>query len=885
MARFVDLPEMVAIRRLMFSPGDATAALGADRDAFAVEVIDRCQAVAGVLAGAPVVLREEQRQAIAAIARGDDLMALLPTGFGKSFCYQLPALVLPGVTVVVSPLVSLMVDQAMGLGATIGSMVRALTGPMRESNSRLGKSQVAETLRSEADHGIRLIYLSPERLADSRFRELISTAVDAGIVRRIAVDEAHTLVSWGDDFRPSFRRMDRWLAGLKAAHPELAVAAFTATANRTVREGLRTRLFNLPPVQPPGGDRARFVTVAANPLRADLAIWRRRLAPGGPSAVAGLIEAVVDALEKRLGEAQEAVPLGALVKVEIGDDEAWGEVIWKEGAHPLVGAGWVPGWLAGAPAGMPYDAPPPPDFTPPDGPRLLRERIVVDFKCLGDAFVPSEAKLARLRRRGRRLDRYGHLVAEVAYRDGLDEADELTFWAAWTVQHHPLALAAAGIPAQAAALAEAASVLAVALGARDDVRSFGPYYIDADLYERVAEADDGPLRRTVRGLALLPHHEEVAWASMSARIADCADEDDVVGDCWPLAVVCASLLALDKLAAEAADGDWNGVHLRLDDLWQGGGLWRAELLGTVSPVSAEPAVALGLGWVAYTGGAIDRVSAVDADLDLEEVDEDDLSWDVVGSDVTWTVHLSDADLDYDRLRVPKRISELIAANLHTVGQGRILVLLRHDGDPESREWSLLDGEGHLAARWPLGAWAGTTVRVSWALDATIVTGETRLLAEPELVGDITYTHEFNLAVALAAAGLAERVSRTATIGQIVRAVVRRHGAVTEDGRVALPVDDVVMFCFGPHGEAAPGYGLAVLRRAVLSAVGAMSAAGIAALEAGMIVVSERITGAGRRADSDLLSRFVDAQRRRLRRAAYRHYVPATVVNIMCRPRW
>ncbi len=298
LAHFVDLPEMVAIRRLMYGPAEAAAALAADRDAFAVEVVDRCQAVARVLAGAPVVLREEQRQAIAAIARGDDLMALLPTGFGKSFCYQLPALVLPGVTVVVSPLVSLMVDQALGLGATIGSMVRALTGPMRESNSRLGKTQVAETLRGEADHGIRLIYLSPERLSDSRFRELISTAVDGGIVRRIAVDEAHTLVSWGDDFRPSFRRMDRWLADLKAAHPELAVAAFTATANRTVREGLRTRLFHLPPVQPPGGDRAGFVTVAANPLRADLALWRRRLAPGGPNAVAGLIEAVVDALDQ-----------------------------------------------------------------------------------------------------------------------------------------------------------------------------------------------------------------------------------------------------------------------------------------------------------------------------------------------------------------------------------------------------------------------------------------------------------------------------------------------------------------------------------------------------------------------------------------------------------
>ena len=74
LTRFVDLPEMVAIRRLMYSPAEAAAALAADRDAFAVEVVDRCQAVAGVLAGAPVVLREEQREAIAAIARGDDLM-------------------------------------------------------------------------------------------------------------------------------------------------------------------------------------------------------------------------------------------------------------------------------------------------------------------------------------------------------------------------------------------------------------------------------------------------------------------------------------------------------------------------------------------------------------------------------------------------------------------------------------------------------------------------------------------------------------------------------------------------------------------------------------------------------------------------------------------
>jgi hypothetical protein len=97
--------------------------------------------------------------------------------------------------------------------------------------------------------------------------------------------------------------------------------------------------------------------------------------------------------------------------------------------------------------------------------------------------------------------------------------------------------------------------------------------------------------------------------------------------------------------------------------------------------------------------------------------------------------------------------------------------------------------------------------------------------------------------------------------------------------VSTAVDDVVTFCFGPHGEVAPGYGPSVLRRAVLSAVAAMSAAGVAALETGMIVVPERGTGAGGRADSDLLSRFVEVQLRRLRRAAFRHYIPATVVNL------
>ncbi|MGI8684418.1 MAG: DEAD/DEAH box helicase [Acidimicrobiales bacterium] len=323
---FVDLPEMVAIGAQMLSSAEAAAARAADPAAFAIDVTERCQAVAQVLGGPGVTLRDEQRRAIAAIAQRDDVLALLPTGFGKSFCYQLPALVLPGVTIVVSPLVSLMVDQAMGLGATIGSMVRALTGPMRESNSRLGKTQVAETLRGTADHGIRLVYLSPERLADARFRDLVAAGVANGIVARIAIDEAHTLVDWGDDFRPAFRRLDRWLAGLRAAHPELSVSAFTATANRTVREGIRTRVFSLPATEPPGGDGSGFTSVTANPLRADLALWRRRLAPGGPNAVAGLVEAVVDVLEGHAifycTTVREVERVHASIRDYLGDDSA-----------------------------------------------------------------------------------------------------------------------------------------------------------------------------------------------------------------------------------------------------------------------------------------------------------------------------------------------------------------------------------------------------------------------------------------------------------------------------------------------------------------------------------------------------------------------------------
>ncbi len=260
-------------------------------------MLRRAAEIAGQLNSArgPIELQPKQKEALRAIATGKDLLAVLPTGYGKSYVFQLPALALPGVTIVVSPLVSLMTDQALELNRTIAGRVRALVAPMRESNSRTGKSEIEDELKGRRSHGIKIVYLSPERLCQRHFQEWVRTGVGRGIIRRVALDEAHTFVQWGDDFRPSVRRAEDFLRRLKTAHPELQMLALTATANNTVREGLRKAIFGLHR----GEERDNFAFVRANPLRPELAVYRRVLPQrqGGTTSVAGLVERVVEALD------------------------------------------------------------------------------------------------------------------------------------------------------------------------------------------------------------------------------------------------------------------------------------------------------------------------------------------------------------------------------------------------------------------------------------------------------------------------------------------------------------------------------------------------------------------------------------------------------------
>ena len=292
-------PETREILSLALTYGEEQELRSAGPVNFRNELLERAARIGGLLRGerVPVELKDKQVEALTAVAEDLDVLAVLPTGYGKSFAFQLPALVLPGVTIVVSPLVSLMQNQALDLNRSIGGAVRALVAPLSVSNSRLGKAEVADALSGRDDHGIRIVYVSPERLCTRQFQDLIEQGVASGIVRRIAIDEAHTCVQWGDDFRPSFRRFENFLRRLRVDHPGLRITALTATATPTVIEGLRTGLFGLP--AEPSGTEDSFRFVTANPIRPELAVYRRTLGPseGGPITVAGLVEAVLAELD------------------------------------------------------------------------------------------------------------------------------------------------------------------------------------------------------------------------------------------------------------------------------------------------------------------------------------------------------------------------------------------------------------------------------------------------------------------------------------------------------------------------------------------------------------------------------------------------------------
>lgn len=161
-----------------------------------------------------------QEEIIEAILSGNDVLAIMPTGAGKSICYQVPALILPGITIVISPLISLMQDQVKALneaGIHAGYI-----------NSSLSETQIMQVYSLAQEGKFKILYVAPERLESLEFRSFVENVE----ISMVTVDEAHCISQWGQDFRPSYLKIIDFIDSLRNRP---IVSAFTATATKEVK--------------------------------------------------------------------------------------------------------------------------------------------------------------------------------------------------------------------------------------------------------------------------------------------------------------------------------------------------------------------------------------------------------------------------------------------------------------------------------------------------------------------------------------------------------------------------------------------------------------------------------------------------------------------------
>ena len=168
--------------------------------------------------------RPGQREIMEATLAGRDALALMPTGGGKSLTYQLPATLLPGLTVVISPLIALMKDQVDRMVAS-GVPAAALTSAQDlDTRTRIERDVVAGRYH--------LLYVAPERLVSEDFKKLLDEVTRRQGLSLLAVDEAHCVSEWGHDFRPEYRQ----IGATRARFPQTPLLALTATATERVRD-------------------------------------------------------------------------------------------------------------------------------------------------------------------------------------------------------------------------------------------------------------------------------------------------------------------------------------------------------------------------------------------------------------------------------------------------------------------------------------------------------------------------------------------------------------------------------------------------------------------------------------------------------------------------
>ena len=540
------------------------------------------------------------------------------------------------------------------------------------------------------------------------------------------------------------------------------------------------------------------------------------------------------------GEATPALPVGAMVNVATGSTPLYAEVIYKEGAHPALGDdGDVPSWLSGAPAsGLPA-AP------------ILTERLVIDTDAFGQSVVVSQPQLDRLRRRGKWLDGHGHLVLDACYESADDaEADDTEFYARYLLTRGREQLLAGPLPLLlrddageeqlAAALRAALRTVADALKSVDALRAWRGYsFTRAGFHRRLASpgvlgradlvalagelSHAGPsAHRRVRTTA-----DRVRYTAVSPRLRAISDAaKQLVGPAYPVTLCHVNSVIADYAFRDSRDGIMpGGSHLRLDDGWQGGGIWRAS-----NPPDAytaiDPRVPLGLGWsesqphpavVEQPSNATATGEATTGELELpDDLDSGIRLLSVDDSHLAWTAALRNGHILAGIAALPERVvGELQAAGL--VGT-RMRLLLDHptrDGTGLDRDEAVQDVDVTLAGRrarlagvdWPLAFFPGIVLTFSWQRGAQVLRAHSTLLDAPVTVEGIEYEHYYDPSILTrdTAPGCARREgSNRAPLGlreRVLRAI-RQVGQLVPDGTAILRRDLLAFIVYGVSGTQA-----------------------------------------------------------------------------------
>lgn len=514
--------------------------------------------------------------------------------------------------------------------------------------------------------------------------------------------------------------------------------------------------------------------------------------------------------ERRFGDVDRALPVGAFVRVPAGNSEVWGEVIYKEGRHPDVrDDGVVPPHVSGATGVVER------------GEVALRELLVCDWEAFGPEFN-RRTVIDRLSRRGQ-LDADGHLLMTACYQPGQAELDDATYYAQYLVEHHREGLLAEYVT-DATTEAELYEMLLNSFRAVEDIASglsstlrWNRYFLRRERYTRFL-TDQGAytpvgadfFASVFKALALPPTaRDRVGYAAVSPTIRDhlagnelsVAEQAALHGPGWARLVCYVNTYVAERVRTEGARVTALGqpYHLRRDDAWQSGGVWRTERLTatTDSPWSVyPPLMTLGLGAAGIDGGAAPAPPPAPGDHEPEPERIGEREWVSV---VTLSA------LDNEALRIPEAAlrllpprTERVRLRIFEAGRARPILDARPDLD---RAATALRG-----VPYDMRFVAGIKMYCSLQRGSDVIRAEIRPVHPPIVIDGERVEYEVDSAVF--SGGRRRRplqpgeMRRASTLSELIGRAFSSRGERLPDGGRVLHVGDLGAIVLGHRAEPA-----------------------------------------------------------------------------------